>query len=127
MTDKNDSRITVIRADGTVAADTEADVTSLGNHSGRSEVEAAFAGGIGYSKRYSDTLKQTMLYVALRSEHSDLVLRMAVPYSGMREYLPMLFPAALGSFLFALACSAWAAKRFASSSQGLSGRFPGRC
>ena len=115
VTDKNDSRITVIRADGTVAADTEADVTSLGNHSGRSEVEAAFAGGIGYSKRYSDTLKQTMLYVALRSEHSDLVLRMAVPYSGMREYLPMLFPAALGSFLFALACSAWAAKRFASS------------
>ena len=47
--------------------------------------------GRGMARRYSKTLGKTMLYVACRSDYSDMVLRLAVPYSGIQEYLPMLF------------------------------------
>ena len=40
--------------------------------------------------------------MACRPEYSDMVLRLAVPYSGIQEYLPMLFPAAILSFLMAM-------------------------
>ncbi len=115
VTDRYDSRLTVIRSDGTVAADTKADAAALDNHLGREEVETALKEGSGYAIRRSATLGRTMLYVAMRSAHSDNVLRMAVPYSGMREYLPLLFPAAMGSFMLALAFSFAATERFVSS------------
>lgn len=115
VTDRYDSRLTVIAADGSVAADTGAVAASLDNHLDREEVEAALKGGSGYAIRRSATLGRTMLYVAMRSAHSDNVLRLAVPYSGMREYLPLLFPAAMGSFMLALACSIAATERFVSS------------
>ena len=105
----------MIAADGSVAADTGAVAASLDNHLDREEVEAALKGGSGYAIRHSATLGRTMLYVAMRSAHSDNVLRLAVPYSGMREYLPLLFPAAMGSFMLALACSIAATERFVSS------------
>lgn len=113
--DRNSSRLTVIRGDGTVAADTEADAAGLDNHLGREEVARAVEEGRGYARRYSDTLKQTMLYAAVKSSRSDMVLRMSVPYSGVREYLPVLLPAAIISFLAALVCSFVATKRFVSS------------
>ena len=56
-----------------------------------------------------------MLYVACRSEYSDMVLRLAVPYSGIQEYLPMLFPAAILSFLMAMVCSVVTTRRFVST------------
>ena len=56
-----------------------------------------------------------MLYVACRSEYSDMVLPLAVPYSGIQEYLPMLFPAAILSFLMAMVCSVVTTRRFVSS------------
>ena len=115
VTDRHGSRLTVIAADGSVAVDTGADAASLDNHLDREEVEAALKGGSGYAIRRSATLGRTMLYVAMRSAHSDNVLRLAVPYSGMREYLPLLFPAAMGSFMLALACSIAATERFVSS------------
>ena len=125
--DKNFSRLTMIRADGTVAADTEADAAGLDNHLGREEVVRAVEEGRGDARRYSDTLNQTMLYAAMKSANSDMVLRLSVPYSGMREYLPMLFPAAIISFLMALGCSFVVTKRFVSSVTKRCGIFPGRC
>lgn len=113
--DKSSSRLTVIRGDGTVAADTEADAAGLDNHLGREEVVRAVEEGHGYARRYSETLKQTMLYAAVKSSRSDMVLRMSVPYSGVGEYLPVLFPAAIISFLAALGCSFVVTKRFVSS------------
>ncbi len=71
--------------------------------------------GEGYARRYSQTLHKTMIYVACRSDKADMVLRLAVPYSGISEYLPMLLPAALVSFLVAMACSVVASQRFVSS------------
>lgn len=114
-TDRSNSRFTLIERDGTVAADSQADEESLENHLERQEVAAALKEGSGYSKRYSQTLHETMLYVAFQSKYSDMILRMAVPFDGIQEYIPMLFPSALVSFLVAFGCALAVTGRFVAS------------
>src|SRR5262245_31976875 len=58
-------RLTVIREDGTVLADSEADPGRMENHAGRPEVRQALAEGIGRADRPSATLHEDMRYVAL--------------------------------------------------------------
>lgn len=112
FTDQDSSRVTLIKSNGTVITDSDADARELDNHLSRSEVETAVEKGEGYAKRYSQTLKKTMLYVACRSDHADMVLRLAVPYSGISEYLPMLLPSAAVSFLAAMFCALVTTQRF---------------
>lgn len=102
---QNQSRLTLIFQDGTVAADTGADRTEMENHLEREEVAAAIMKGSGYATRFSDTLSQTMLYVAYRSSHRGMILRLGVPFSGIRDYLPMLLPAVWLSFAVAVMAS----------------------
>ena len=91
------------RKDGSVAADTGVvDTSSMDNHLDREEIKEALESGSGSSRRYSDTLKKNMLYVAYDSDHSDYILRMAVPFTGFKEYLILLLPAVWLSFLVAL-------------------------
>ncbi|WP_367565598.1 sensor histidine kinase [Lacrimispora sp.] len=112
----NQGRFTLIRTDGSVAADTEnIDVSALVNHLDREEVEEALKTGEGASRRYSQTLKENMLYVAVRSQNSDYILRMATPYTGMKEYITLLLPAVWLSFFVAIMYSAFSADIFAGS------------
>ncbi len=111
----NQSRLTFIAEDGTVLADTGAEEEDMDNHLKREEVAQALREGQGYSTRYSDTLKENMLYVAYRSPESGIVLRIAVPFSGMQEYLPMLLPAAWLSFAVAVLVSLSVTDRFVTS------------
>jgi two-component system phosphate regulon sensor histidine kinase PhoR len=60
-----DARLTVIAPDGTVLGDSLEAPTTLENHSDRPEVRAAIATGYGQSIRFSTTLHQDMLYVAV--------------------------------------------------------------
>ena len=114
--DEKQGRFTIIRMDGTVIADTgDVPVSSLDNHSERTEIKEAKEEGTGYSRRYSDTLKENMLYVAIRSTESDFILRMAIPYTGMKEYLMLLLPAVWLTFLIAIMYSAFSADSFATS------------
>lgn len=116
VTGKNASRFTLIHPDGSVAADTGfSDPSELDNHLEREEVADAFQYGQGDSRRYSSTMGRTMLYVAMKSTHSDVILRLAVPYSGVSEYLIMLLPAVWLSFLVALIVSIGVADKFAGS------------
>ena len=115
FTDRDSSRVTLINSDGTVVTDSDADAKYLDNHLGREGGTGGCGARGGYARRYSKTLGKTMLYVACRSDYSDMVLRLAVPYSGIQEYLPMLFPAAILSFLMAMACSVVTTRRFVSS------------
>ena len=113
---ENNSRFTIIRFDGTVAADTEdVSAASFDNHLDREEVREALTGGEGISKRYSETLKEQMLYAAVRSGQADYILRMAVPYTGMKEYLVLLLPAMVFGVLIAALYSAFSADNFAQS------------
>ena len=61
------ARVTFIRADGTVLADSRVspeDLPRLENHAGRPEVRAALAGGLGTDLRRSATLHEGLLYAA---------------------------------------------------------------
>jgi two-component system, OmpR family, phosphate regulon sensor histidine kinase PhoR len=76
------ARVTVIRGDGQVLTDSEADARSMENHAGRPEVQDALAQGEGRSVRYSVTLKRDLLYYAVRQDvpgGSPMVLRFAIP------------------------------------------------
>src|SRR5207247_587204 len=56
-------RLTLIRADGVVAADSHEDPAVMENHRRRPEVQQALAAGEGSSERHSTTLNQDLLYV----------------------------------------------------------------
>jgi len=75
-------RITVIRADGQVLADTVSDPASMENHAGRPEIQDALRTGEGRSVRHSVTTQSDMVYYAVRrnlADGSPIVLRFAIP------------------------------------------------
>lgn len=65
LSENTGSRVTFIREDGKVIGDSDHDPRTMDNHLGRKEVQAAGQSGKGSEIRYSDTLKENMLYVAI--------------------------------------------------------------
>jgi two-component system, OmpR family, phosphate regulon sensor histidine kinase PhoR len=59
------TRITVILADGQVVADSNENPKIMDNHRHRPEIADAFIGELGRSRRYSKTLDENLLYVAI--------------------------------------------------------------
>jgi two-component system phosphate regulon sensor histidine kinase PhoR len=75
-------RITVIRADGQVLADTASDPVSMENHANRPEVQEALQKGDGRAVRHSVTTQSDMVYYAVRRSLPDgtpILLRFAIP------------------------------------------------
>ena len=75
-------RITVIRMDGQVLADTQSDAGTMDNHANRPEVKEAFERGDGRSVRYSTTMQRDLVYYAVRRnlpDGSPIILRFAIP------------------------------------------------
>lgn len=62
------TRITVVNREGVVLADSDQDPKSMVNHRFRPEIAAAFEGEVGESLRFSNTVKEDMLYVGLPLE-----------------------------------------------------------
>ncbi len=76
------ARITLISPDGTVLGDTDQDPSTMENHSSRPEVVAALATGVGRAIRYSATLHENMMYVAVPVRPQGTVVgisRVALP------------------------------------------------
>lgn len=91
------SRITFVDVNGLVIADSEVanqDLISLDNHKDRPEILAALNSGLGWSKRYSSTLKQQMIYLAIKPQQDNLqdgfVIRMSVPLNYFDTYYDAL-------------------------------------
>lgn len=59
------TRITFIKPDGTVTADSKENIEKMENHADRPEIIEALNGNTGISRRYSETLQKEMLYVAI--------------------------------------------------------------
>jgi two-component system phosphate regulon sensor histidine kinase PhoR len=59
------TRITVILPNGKVVGDSEALPAEMENHGGRPEIQQAMKGSEGSAMRFSGTLRQRMLYVAI--------------------------------------------------------------
>ncbi len=64
------TRITVILDDGKVVADSNENPEIMENHRHRLEIEKAFSGGVGKSRRYSKTLDENRIYVAIPLRYS---------------------------------------------------------
>ena len=112
----NTSRFTIINMDGTVLADSEvSNPVIMENHIHREEIQEALKNGAGFSRRYSDTLNLSMLYVAYLSNNDNYILRIAEPFSGLEQYLGLLLPALVISIGITLLISSILANSFARS------------
>lgn len=65
-------RLTYVRADGKVLGDSDQSPEQMDNHLNRPEIASAAANGVGYVTRYSDTLKEKMLYAAIPVKNEAL-------------------------------------------------------
>lgn len=91
----NGYRITWIDDDGTVFYDSEADASTLDNHSDREEVVEAKESGYGKAKRYSASLSQTTLYRAKRLS-DQTIIRLSVTQNSIITLIwGMLWPMAI--------------------------------
>jgi two-component system, OmpR family, phosphate regulon sensor histidine kinase PhoR len=71
------ARVTIIAADGTVLGDSIENPATMENHSNRPEVIAALATGYGEIVRYSTTLNEQMMYVAVSIKNNNEVVGVA--------------------------------------------------
>jgi len=86
----SNTRFTVILPDGTVLGDTRETPQHMDDHSNRPEIVEALEKGTGHSIRFSTTLQQVILYVALRAEKNlqpVAVIRAALPTAGIDKQL----------------------------------------
>ncbi|NPV03795.1 MAG: hypothetical protein HPY67_03585 [Syntrophaceae bacterium] len=66
-------RLTLVDAAGRVTADSEADVAMMDSHLDRPEIRQAQETGSGKASRFSNSLRQNMLYVALAKKENGRV------------------------------------------------------
>jgi two-component system phosphate regulon sensor histidine kinase PhoR len=83
-------RVTVIRADGKVLVDSEADAAGMENHARRPEVLEALSRGVGSNSRQSATVGVQFLYVAVRVPPDNMVIRIAVPLSEINREVGLI-------------------------------------
>lgn len=91
---ESDTRITIILTNGSVVGDTEKDPDSMDNHADRPEVMTALQGELGSSVRYSYTIGENLMYIAvpIRKDGSIIgVARSSVTVSAINQTLMMIF------------------------------------
>lgn len=109
-------RLTIIDKKGTVLLDSGVkDAQQLENHLERKEVKQALRKGTGYHIRFSDTLKDHLLYVAYYNKEVGQIYRIATPYHGLATYGSMLLPLLFMTLGLLLLISLWMTERFAHS------------
>lgn len=84
-----DARVTIIRLDGAVIADSEGRVEEMDDHSSRPEVLEAMSGEVGFSRRFSFTTDSTRMYVAL-PPIDGLIVRLSVTEAQIADELGVL-------------------------------------
>lgn len=106
----SDYRLTLIGADGKVISDTEADASTMDNHSGRAEIISAAKTGTGESTRYSATLLEETMYFAERLPDGRILRISATRYSVLTLVLGVVQPI-IFILAGAIVLSAFLAKR----------------
>ena len=106
-------RITIITMQGEVVGDTNIRVPeSMENHLGRVEVQQALKGSMGHAIRYSETLKEELLYVAKVSMENNYVLRMALPFDGLLKEMLSVFGILFLAMVFVLILAVLAVNQY---------------
>ena len=86
------ARLTMIRKDGLVLADSDEDPLKMENHASRPEVIQAKLNGIGKTTRFSNTVKKNMMYVAIPIMDNGFLLAIPVrhfPFPTSTNDLPI--------------------------------------
>lgn len=100
------TRLTLILPNGKVVGDSEKQPARMDNHRDRLEVVGALAGNVSSSIRYSMTLKQDTLYVAIplvRGGKTQALLRTSLPLTAIETELKSVrLNIALGGLVIAL-------------------------
>jgi len=87
------TRITVILPDGRVIGESDKD-EELGDHSNRPEIKDAIEKGMGRSLRFSNTLNEKMMYIAIPIEEQGKILaviRTAIPATAINHELKIIY------------------------------------
>lgn len=84
-------RITLLKRDGTVLFDSEADSTTMENHLNRPEVQQALVSGSGEDSRISNTLGLSTFYYALACG-DDMILRLGRDNQNLLGAFLQIFP-----------------------------------
>ena len=87
-------RVTLIDPSGRVISESQADEKKMDNHLERPEIQQAKTVGYGKATRFSVTLQESMLYVALPiKENAEIkgYIRLARPLTEVRESLDYLY------------------------------------
>jgi two-component system phosphate regulon sensor histidine kinase PhoR len=103
------ARVTVIDREGKVIAETDKGAATLGSHLERPEIQEARVRGKGSATRYSRTLKEEMIYVALPIQKgSEIVgyIRLARTLGEVKKTIEEFTAILLQSFLIILVSSA---------------------
>ncbi len=99
------TRITVILPSGQVVGDSREQPRLMDNHAGRPEITQALKGDMGRSTRFSNTLRQKMMYVAIPLQKGPTILgaiRTSVPITSIEHELRSIqIKIALGGLLIA--------------------------
>lgn len=85
-------RVTWIAADGAVLFDSEANADHMENHLEREEIREAMATGIGESTRYSQTLTERYIYVAVALNDGSVIRISDTQYSVLTLLLSSMQP-----------------------------------
>ena len=109
-----DNRVTIIKPDGTVEADSHKNAAEMENHAEREEVKYAKTNGVTIAMRRSSTLGERFMYAAIKTDDGN-VLRLAHSYSGLFHNLTVQFPAIITAIIAALVLSLFLAGRFTKS------------
>jgi len=88
-------RITVIKEDGMVLFDSDADSAMMGNHMDRPEIQEALKYGEGDGSRLSETLSKNLYYYAIRLDNGT-VLRISRQADSFWAVLQHLLPSVIG-------------------------------
>ncbi|AIW16105.1 diguanylate cyclase [Vibrio tubiashii] len=118
-------RFTIIHSSGKVLGDSQLsnrEINALDDHSNRPEIAEALSGGVGISKRYSESINQDLLYVAKTlelppDEHghdTKYVIRLAMPLTALTAMtldLELIVDALMAASFIVLIASSWFSHR----------------
>jgi len=89
-------RVTLIDGAGRVISDSQGDAKQMDNHLNRPEIQQAKSEGRGKASRFSVTLQESMLYVALPMKENNEIkgyIRLARPLVEVRKSIDHLYQA----------------------------------
>jgi len=102
------ARVTILDREGMIVAETDRDTAALGSHLERPEIQEARVRGRGAATRYSQTLREEMMYVALpipKGQEIAGYIRLARPLVEVRKSVEEFTGILLKSFVIVLITS----------------------